>query len=441
MAARRGLPPRTPQEQSLHWYRHDLPDGYEPWPNDGGSGDVSRDVLQRYAQAHTWQWSGRRVYFISDIHADADAFLLSMIACGGILKTGDEDLDFTLTEEGRRALFIIGGDCFDKGPHNLRVLEIIHRLYLEGAEIELLAGNHDVRTLIGIRHAEEQDPLLDHLFVRMGNKTVPLLKEIHDWYVAPGEHTADRQDERALDAMLFPNQSWYREFPRAASEWMSSKRVEEEMSRVRQKTREFQERAEHLDLDLNQVYAAVRKFRELFLEPGGRYYWFFDRMMLTRREGNYLFVHAGVDDTAALMIRDNGVDHLNAEFKRLLKEDPFGLYHGTLGNVFRTKYRERDFPLTRAGVEALHAGEIYGIVHGHRKLARGQRLTMREGMLHVECDATIDRNTREADGLAGIGAAAVVFTENGVVNGISTDYPYIKSFDPGTASASSARSA
>lgn len=440
MAARSGSLPQTPQEQSLLWYRQHLPAEYEPWPNGYDAADLGRAEVERYVRTHGWQWSGRRVYFISDIHADADAFLLSMIAAGGIRKTGDEDLDFALTEEGRRALFIIGGDCFDKGPHNLRVLEIIHRLYLEGAEIELLAGNHDVRTLIGIRHAEQQDPLLDHLFVRMGNKTVPLLKEIHDWYIAPMDETTDGENEKTLDAMLFPSESWYREFPRAASEWISAKRAEEEMSRVRQKTREFQERAQRLNLDLSQVYAAVKKFRELFLEPDGRYYWFFDRMTLTRREGNCLFVHAGVDDNAARMIRHNGVDYLNVEFKRVLREDPFGLYHGALGNMFRTKYRDRDFRLTRAGADALHAEQIHAIVHGHRKLAAGQRLAMREGMLHFECDATIDRNTRRADGLTGLGAAAVVLTENGIVNGISTDYPYIKSFDPRATSVSSASS-
>ena len=102
--------------------------------------------------------------------------------------TGPADEDFELTELGSQSRFVIGGDCFDKGPDNLRLLEAIHQLYLQGADIVLLAGNHDIRTYLGIYYAESKDPLLDHLFVRMGKKTVPRLYEIYEKFIR-GRHS------------------------------------------------------------------------------------------------------------------------------------------------------------------------------------------------------------------------------------------------------------
>jgi hypothetical protein len=148
------------------------------------------------------------VFFVSDIHADADAFFLSLIGGGGIITTGPEDADFELTDLGRSGRFIIGGDCFDKGPSTLRLLEAIHQLYLKGADIVLLAGNHDIRTYLGIYYAESKDPLLDHLFARMGQKTVPLLKEIYDTFVVDKQSSVN-MDEQAIRALLYPAESWY----------------------------------------------------------------------------------------------------------------------------------------------------------------------------------------------------------------------------------------
>ncbi len=41
-------------------------------------------------------------------------------------------------------------------------------------------------------------------------------------------------------------------------------------------------------------------------------------------------------------------------------------------------------------------------------------------MLHVECDITLDRNTRHKEGLA----------DQGCVWGMSTDHPRVKVFNP-----------
>jgi hypothetical protein len=50
-------------------------------------------------------------------------------------------------------------------------------------------------------------------------------------------------------------------------------------------------------------------------------------------------------------------------------------------------------------------------------------------MLNFECDASVDCNTRELEGLDGWGGAATVFEPKGRIFAISTDYPYVKVFD------------
>ena len=140
--------------------------------------------MQKAIGQEPWEWPKRTVYFISDMHADADAFMASLIASGGVKKTGSRDKDFKLTRAGRKARFIIGGDCFDKGPSTLRLLGVIRLLIDRGGDIQLLAGNHDVRMMLGIKTVGmEPDPRTDHFFIRMGPKMVPFLSEIRDRYL------------------------------------------------------------------------------------------------------------------------------------------------------------------------------------------------------------------------------------------------------------------
>lgn len=418
---------------------YSLPGQLEEWPRrhgfmigpDNDQDDISKAEVRHYAEGKMWTWTGRTVFFFCDIHADADAFFLSLEACNAIVRTGALDHEFELSDVGRSARFIIGGDCFDKGPHNLRLLEAIHQLYVKGADIELLAGNHDIRTYLGIYYAESKEPLLDHLFVRMGKKTVPLLKEIYDLYIK-GDH--DQQlllEDPSIKSLLYPSESWFEQFPQVAKKWVPEIKLQKELRRIKEKATEFEERAEGFGLDLMKVYAAVKKFRELFFHPEGRYYWFFDKMKLAHREGSYLFVHAGVDDEVANILFDDGVDHLNDLYADLLQSDPFEVYHGVLGNVFRTKYREFDYDFTPDGVDKLHRAGIYAIVHGHRNILQGQRVVIREGMLNFECDVSVDCNTREVESLYGPGAGVVIFGPDGYVQGVSTDYPFIKNFHPG----------
>ena len=126
-----------------------------------------------------------------------------------------------------------------------------------------------------------------------------------------------------------------------------------------------------------------------------------------------------------------GIDDLNDRYAEVLQSDPFEVYHGVLGNVFRTKYREFDYDFTPNGVDKLHRAGIYAIVHGHRNILQGQRVVIRQGMLNFECDVSVDCNTREVENLYGPGAGVMVFSRDGCVQGMSSDYPYIKNFHPG----------
>ncbi|MEN8179758.1 MAG: hypothetical protein ABFS39_14245 [Pseudomonadota bacterium] len=100
----------------------------------------------------------------------------------------------------------------------------------------------------------------------------------------------------------------------------------------------------------------------------------------------------------------------------------------------RTKYREVDMPLTHKGVRLIHEAGIHAIVHGHDNRRHGQRIMVCKGMVNFECDATIDRNTRKKEGLTGCGAAVTIFHPDKLVMGVSTDYPFIKVFDPASLS-------
>ena len=70
------------------------------------------------------------------------------------------------------------------------------------------------------------------------------------------------------------------------------------------------------------------------------------------------------------------------------------------------------------------------IVHGHRNLLQGQRIMLRKGIINFECDTTMDRGSRKKESLPGTGASVTIFKREGIVVGVSSDYPKIKVFDP-----------
>jgi len=378
-----------------------------------------------------WKWPRRTVYFFSDMHADTDAFIASLVASGGFSKTGSRDKDFKLTRAGRKARFLIGGDCFDKGPSSLRLLRMIRMLMDAGADVKLLAGNHDIRMLVGIRSLDlEPDPRTEHFFVRMGPKAVPFLREITDEYLQDKQALQGIPDSRTCRRKLFPRKRWFREFPQLARWDLPEQQMQRELQRMQKKYDNFEKRCGQAGLSMRMVYAAARKWQTLFLHPGGEFHWFYRRMKAVHRERSFLFIHAGLDDRSAALLGDKGIKHLNRQFHEQLGQDLFDFYYGPVANVVRTKYRDADRPLTKRGTRLIRQKGIDVIVHGHVHRRHGQRIMLRKGLLNFECDASVDRDTRRREGLKGQGAAVTIFHPDGVVLGISTDYPYVKIFQP-----------
>lgn len=389
--------------------------------------EVKFEQVAEYARDKAWVWPDQRIAFLCDVHADADAFLLGLRASGGVGSTETDPLGFQLTPLGQRTLFVIGGDCLDKGPSNLRLLRSVGHLRQLGARVELLAGNHDVRTLLGIAYAGRKEPKLAHLFVRMGKKTMRLFKEVYDEYIAPNPPASFLDDDQ-VEALLFPTESWYEQFPREVEGTIPPARIKKELVRIREKVVELRLQCDRYGMSLGMLHATWLKTRELFLE-GGEFHWFFDEMRLAYRNGSFLFVHAGVDDVAAELLASQGVEGVNSRFKQLIDADLFELYHGSCGNMFRTKYREIDHPLTDNGRRAMFRAGVYAVVHGHRNILKGARITLRGGLMNFECDASVDANTRNIEGLSGPGGAAVVFEPVGRLTSVSTDYPFKRVLD------------
>jgi hypothetical protein len=428
-----------PRYRGRRWIEPALPQLAGPWLSGRGASrgtDRSNHAafskeLKKSLSHGDWKWPKRPLCFISDLHADSEAFWASLVASGGVRKTGPADRDFRLTRFGREARFMIGGDCFDKGPSTLRLLDNVRRLAKSGADLEILAGNHDIRMMLGILSAgRKRDPRTEHFFVRMGPKVVPFLKEIQERYLDGTQSLKDIPGTAECRRRLFPGKRWFDEFPLLAGWVMPDEGIEREMKRLRAKMDRFEDDCAAAGLSLRMVYAAAREWQRQFQHPKGEYAWFFRRMTLARRIGSFLFIHAGLDDRSARIVHDQGVKQLNRLFRDQIRRDPFDFYYGPIANTIRTKYRTVDRPLTRHGVELIRNSGIQAVVHGHRNLLAGQRIMLRKGMIHFECDCSLDRSTRKKEGLTGHGAAATLFHPRGRVLGISSDYPGVKVFDP-----------
>jgi Calcineurin-like phosphoesterase len=390
-----------------------------------------RKEFEKVIGKEPWKWPKRPLYFITDLHGDADAFIASLVATGVVKKTGPRDKDIKLTDAGRKGCFLIGGDCFDKGPSTLRLLRAIKILIDRHADVLILAGNHDVRMMLGIRSISmEADPRTDHFFIRMGRKMVPFLKEISEQYLQGEDALRGVPDTRECRRHLYPPKSWFRDFPEQAAWAMPESTKRKEVKRLHEKIRQFDKDIQDADISLRMVYAAAMQWQDLFLHPKGEFAWFYKHMHLCYRNGSFLFLHAGIDDRIAGVLSQRSWKHLNSKFRELMFDDPFDFYYGPFANIMRTKYRNVDMPLTRNGVRKIHNSGIHILVHGHRNLLHGQRLMLRKGLLNVECDTTLNRNSRKRDGLKGPGAAVTIIRPEGCILGISSDYPYIKVFDP-----------
>jgi hypothetical protein len=94
-----------PEYKGKKWIQIELPEEAVAWTIDKKA-SMQKDryhskgyekELQQALCQKPWKWPKRTIYFISDIHADNDAFLASLVASGGIRKLGPNDADFELT--------------------------------------------------------------------------------------------------------------------------------------------------------------------------------------------------------------------------------------------------------------------------------------------------------------------------------------------------------
>lgn len=421
------LPPVFDVDHELANVPHDI----ETWAlhedHSGGNSIAVQDSLRAAAAHGAWHWPDKPVVFISDPHADADSFLRSLIAAGVIRRWAR---DVLLTPFGRAAKIIIGGDCLDKGPSNLDMLDALRGLIDSGADLRLLAGNHDLRLRLAVRAlTSPRTVLTEHLFVRMGRKIIPLLREVHEAYVSPAQ-LVEVPDEATCRERIFPSDSWYDTFPAAASPYLPPAGIEQELRKLKKKSRQFARQAAAEGLSMRMVYAAALRCHDLFLKPNGAYGWFYSTMDVVERIGSLLFVHAGIDDAMCELLVEAGPAAVNMRYRREAEEHPFAFYTGSVANLVRTKYRPIDKNLTSEGVRLLHRNGIKMVVQGHVNNHQGQRLLSKNGLLHLEGDVTLDRSSRRLEGLPGIGTGATLIYPSGDVVGLSSDYPKAKHFKP-----------
>lgn len=398
---------------------------------DGDDLNVLVQTLSQVNEQKLWKWPKRPHFFFSDLHGDPDAFVASLVASGGVKKTGKKLCDLALTQTGRKATFVIGGDCFDKGPSSLALLRTIKCLIDTGARVRLLAGNHDVRVKLGLSTVgHKRDDHNEHFFIRTGQKIIPLIKEVWDEYLKNGKGLKGVPCKKVCRQRLYPSADWFDHFPAIAKDAVRPAQIKRELGRIHKKQDRFEAQCKEVDLNLRHVYAAAMKWQELFLKSDGEFAWFYKKMRLSYRAGSFLFVHAGLDNTVAKRLRNDGIKILNKEFREALYGKPFDFYYGSLCNTIRTKYRNVDRPFSQKGARHVRQAGISAVVHGHRNLRYGQRLAGRKNLLSFECDTTMDSQTRTKERVRGRGAAVTIIEPKGRVLGVSSDYPYVKVFEP-----------
>lgn len=416
------LPTRT--ENWLHANRHGL-------RMRGQSVGRTRSSISKHLAKQTWQWPSKEVVFITDLHADADALKHSLCASGCVTLFGPNATDFTLNKKGRKVQFIFGGDYFDKGPSNLKLLDALYHLINQGADVKLLAGNHDIRTLVGMMNlGNTDDPRNGHFFIRMGVKALPFFKEIKATYLNGKDALNNTPSTKACRKAMFPSEHWWKRFPKEAEATLKPTAIRKELEKIRHKVDTFEAQCAERGLSLREVYAATLIWQRLFLDETSQYGWFLPQLKLLLRRGSFLFLHAGVDDLSAKSLHANGIQALNAQFQSMLYQDAFSLYYSPIANLFRTKYRCSDLSLSHKGTKKLREMGLHTLVHGHNSRQKGQRLTLRKGLLHLECDVTLDRHSRTREGLKGPGSGVTLIHPEGSILAISSDVASARLLEP-----------
>lgn len=389
----------------------------------------TRDVMPTLSAVDNWCHPDKDSYFFCDLHADADAFLRSL-KLSHLITRSSQIQQIQLTTKGQYAQIIIGGDCFDKGPSNLDLLRVIKQLKDQQADLVLLAGNHDIRLYAGLLALDVMHDLRQaHFFVRMGRKTASLFAEIYQTYCQ--DIALPNLSDDDIKAQLFPTQDWFTFFPEYAADMMSDHKIAKELKQIADKQTAMLEACSDYGLTLPQLYVAAKMAQQLFTQPDGEFSWFFEQLDLIHISGSYCFTHAGLDDKIALRLGQEPPAALNNEFRQQLKQGRiFQMYYSEFGNVFRTKYRANDWPLTELGANQLRKQNLFAIVNGHRSHENGQQLFVRNGLLNFECDTQLNSNCRKKSNIQTPGEAVTIFFASGLVSALSSDYPLTKQFHP-----------
>lgn len=369
-----------------------------------------------------WQTPDQDTAFFCDIHADAQAFLRSLKQAG--LINSDADLDtLYFTPYGLETRIVIGGDCFDKGPSTLVLLRLINKIVRLKPDTIILAGNHDVRFLAGLLALKKpHDPLQAHFFGRMGKKAISLLAEI---YQEKGNHPNPKHQHYFVDA------DWSKNFKKHAKKHLNKKLIKKEVVQLHEKQDKMHGAWLKEFSSTEQLDHAVSWAVDLFLTPNGEFYHFFRQLKLLHTEGSFLFSHAGIDDCLANLIHQGKIDQINHSFQQKLDQAQlFEIYYGTLGNAFRTKYRDYDWPFTAKGAQQLKAKGIFALVNGHRHHLNGQQLLVKNGLLNFECDTQLNCHCRAKDAMQTDGWSATIFKQDGSVFAMSSDHTPLNVFQP-----------
>ncbi|MDX1669782.1 MAG: hypothetical protein R3194_10210, partial [Limnobacter sp.] len=282
----------------------------------------------------------------------------------------------------------------------------------------MIAGNHDLRLWMGLNAVLNSTVSDLHFFVRMMPKVLPLFIEALGMPEAGLFPVSNLPNEASCRDLLMPPRAWAEAFKTLNAGRLSGKAIQKELDRTAKKVEQLPQKLRECGLSFRQLYRATQVCRFLFLNPQGRYAWFFREMKLIHREGSFVFVHAGLCNEVASLLSTEGCEAINTKFDQLVHSDDLSaVYFGPLFNTVRTKYRDTDYDLTQHNVEQLFACGIHAVVHGHRSRQQGQRLTLRKGIIHFEADITLDINSRRNENLQGQGAGALVIDPSGEVRG------------------------
>ncbi|WFE67846.1 hypothetical protein P8S54_06320 [Thiomicrospira sp. R3] len=381
-----------------------------------------RPAILPHLPYQKWQAPAQDTAFFCDLHADAQAFLRSLKQAG--LITHDlPHQPLRLTLKGLKTRIIIGGDCFDKGPSTLALLRLINNLLTLKPDTILLAGNHDVRFLAGLLALKKtHDPLQSHFFGRMGKKAIMLFAEI---YQEKGEHPNPQHQAHFVD------EQWMKSFKKSAKKHLTKKYIKTEISQLLVKQHSMKKAWLKRFDNTQQLNHAISWAHELFLKPDGEFYNFFKSLKLVHTEGSFLFSHAGIDDQLANLIHQGQLEKINLIFQQKLHQSQlFDLYYGALGNAFRTKYRNYDWPFTAKGAQHLKAKHIFALVNGHRHHLNGQQLLVKNGLLNFECDTQLNCHCRSKEGMQIPGWSVTIFHQDGSVSARSSDHSHLNVFQP-----------